>query len=196
MGYLRKETRDFVPYELDITRSTKKGFKVVDIPTPVYQMLSTWYDRSQMVDENYESKDDYIKEPCYLQDINAHPEKVDFVKKTMLEMSEIWCGRKLKPAVIYGIRSYSSGSVLKEHYDRQDTHHVATSMPIASDHSWSLNIQDHDKQWWEVDVEPGQGIMFESGVCIHGRLDPFKGTFYDNIYAHYTYVDPHTPYEG
>ena len=194
--YLRKETRDFVPYNLKITRSTEKGFKIVDIPAPVYQLLKEFYDRSKMVTESYASKDDYIKEECFLQDINAYPEKVDFIKKTLHEMHEVWCGRELKPAVIYGIRSYSKGSTLKEHYDRQDTHHIATSITMGKDAPWSLNIQDHDKQWWEVDVEPGQGIMFESGVCIHGRLDKFKGTYFDNIYSHYTYVNPETPYEG
>jgi hypothetical protein len=194
--YLKKENREFVPYDLDLTRSTKKGFQIVEVPSHVYQLFTEFYDRSTMVPEDYVSKDTYIKEDCFLQDINAYPDKVNFVKQAMLEMHEEWCGRELTPAVLYGVRSYSSGSVLKDHYDRQDTHHIATSMPLGKDAPWSLNIQDHDKQWWAVDVEPGQGIMFESGVCIHGRLDPYKGTYYDNIYMHYTFVDPHTPYEG
>jgi len=194
--YLRKEDRDFVPYSLNLTRSTEKGFQIVDIPAPVYQLLTEFYDRSKLLPEYYECKDHYIKQDCFLQDINAYPEKVKFIKENLHEMHEVWAGRELEPAVIYGIRSYSSGSVLKDHYDVQTTHHVATSITLGKDAAWSLNIQDHDKQWWAVDVEPGQGIMFESGVCIHGRLDPFEGTYYDNIYSHYTYKEPHTPYEG
>jgi hypothetical protein len=194
--YLIKENREYVPYTGDITRSTEKGFQIVDIPAPVYQMMSTWYDRMKMQPENYQSKEFYIKEDCFVQDINAHTNMVNFIKKNMLEMHEVWCNRELEPAVVYGIRSYSSGSTLKDHYDRQDTHHIATSIPMGKDAPWSLNIQDHDKQWWAVDVEPGQGIMFESGVCIHGRLDKFEGTYYDNFYTHYTLKDPFTPYAG
>ena len=194
--YLKKETRDFIPYELDLTRSTEKGFAIVDIPAPVFQLLSSWYDRTKMKPESYTSKEFYIKEDCFIQDINSFPNMVKFIKESMLEMHEVFANRELEPAVVYGIRSYSSGSTLKAHYDRQDTHHIATSITMGKDAPWSLNIQDHDKQWWKVDVEPGQGIIFESGVCIHGRLDPFKGTFFDNIYTHYTFKEPHTPYEA
>lgn len=194
--YLRKEDREYITYTGNITRSTEKGFQIIDIPAPVYEMLSSWYDRSLMKPETYESKDFYIKEDCFIQDINAHPNMVKFIKENMHEVHEVWVGRPIKPAVVYGIRSYSNGSTLKDHHDRQDTHHVATSITMGKDAPWSLNIQDHDKQWWAVDVEPGQGIMFESGVCIHGRLDRFEGTYFDNIYTHYTFLDPFTPYEG
>lgn len=191
---LLKETREFIPYELEVTRSTAAGFKVVDVPSHVYQVLIDFYDRSKLKPENYGSKEFYIKEDCFIQDINAYPDKVSFIKKSLLDIHEEWCGRELEPAVIYGPRSYSAGSTLKAHYDRQDTHHIASSITLGKDHSWNLNIQDHDAQWWAVDVEPGQMIMFESGVCIHGRLDPFQGTYFDNIYAHYTLKNPHTPY--
>jgi len=197
---LKKENREYISYNPSplplITRSTEKGFKVFDLPASVYSLLMDFYDRTKMKDENYSGKDFYIKESCYLQDINAFPDKANFIKKVMLEMHEQWCGRELTPAVVYGIRSYSNGSTLKAHFDRQDTHHIASSITIAKDAPWNLNIQDHNKQWWAVDVEPGQIIMFESGVCIHGRLDKFQGTFFDNIYTHFTYKDPFTPYNG
>ena len=54
----------------------------------------------------------------------------------------------------------------------------------------NLNIQDHDNRWWGVDVEPGQMIMFESGCCMHGRLDEYQGTYFDNLYTHFTYEEP------
>ena len=59
----------------------------------------------------------------------------------------------------------------------------------------NLNIQDHDNQWWGVDVEPGQMIMFESGCCMHGRLDEYKGTYFDNLYTHFTYEEPFEEYQ-
>jgi len=197
---LTKETRPYIEYDPSplekITRATEKGFQVVNVPPAVLSVFQEFYDREKLKPENYNGKEYYIKEDCFVQDINAYPEKVKFIKQAMLEIHEEWCGRELEPAVVYGVRSYSAGSTLKAHFDRQDTHHIASSITLGKDHTWNLNIQDHDKQWWAVDIEPGQMIMFESGVCIHGRLDPFQGTYYDNIYTHFTYKDPFTPYAG
>ncbi len=114
----------------------------------------------------------------------------------MLEIHQEWCGRNLKPAVVYGVRSYSDNTIFNAHFDRQDTHHIASSITLGKDAPWNLNIQDHDKQWWGVDVEPGQMIMFESGCCMHGRLDKYQGTYFDNLYTHFTYEEPFTEYQG
>ena len=197
---LIKEQRDYIPYDpspLDlITRATQKGFEIFDVPPAIYSVLTNFYDRSKFVNEEYESKAFYDGgKQSFYQDINQKPELVNFIKDKMLEIHEYWCGRKLNPAVVYGPRSYANGYVLNAHYDRQDTHHIASSITLGKDKPWNLNIQDHDKQWWAVDVEPGQMIMFESGVCIHGRLDPYQGTYFDNIYTHFTYLDPFKSYE-
>ena len=197
---LIKEERDYIPYDPSplnpITRSTKKGFKVFDVPPAIHSVLSNFYDRSKLKNEEYEGKTYYDGgKQSFVQDINTRLELVEFIKKTMLEHHEEWCGRELNPAVVYGPRSYAKDYVLNAHYDRQDTHHIASSITLGKDAPWNLNIQDHDKQWWGVDVKPGQMITFESGVCIHGRLDPYQGTYFDNIYTHYTFKEPFTPYE-
>ena len=197
---LKKENRPYIEYNPSdlqkITRATKKGFQVVDVPPAVFSVLSAFYDRSQLKEENYPGKENYSKQVSYVQDINQHPEMINFIKKTMLDIHEEWCGRKLKPAVVYGVRSYSNNTIFNAHFDRQDTHHVASSITLGKDAPWNLNIQDHDRQWWGVDVEPGQMIMFESGCCMHGRLDKYQGTYFDNLYTHFTYEEPFTPYES
>lgn len=197
---LIKEKRNYIPYDPSplnkITRATKKGFQVLDVPAAVYSILTEFYNRSKLIEENYPGKEHYSKEISYLQDINQHIDKVNFVKEALLDIHQEWCGRSIKPAVVYGIRSYSANSVFKAHFDRQDTHHVASSITLGKDAPWNLNIQDHDGQWWGVDVEPGQMIMFESGCCMHGRLDEYQGTYFDNIYAHYTYNEPFAEYKG
>ena len=177
---LIKEKRDYIPYDPSplqpITRGTKKGFQVVDVPPAVYSILTEFYDRSKLQEENYPGKENYSKQTSYLQDINQYSDKVEFIKETMLEIHQEWCGRNLKPAVVYGVRSYSNNTIFNAHFDRQDTHHIASSITLGKDAPWNLNIQDHDRQWWGVDVEPGQMIMFESGCCMHGRLDKYQGT--------------------
>jgi hypothetical protein len=197
---LIKEKRDYIPYDPSplqpITRGTKKGFQVVDVPPAVYSILTEFYDRSKLQEENYPGKENYSKQTSYLQDINQYSDKVEFIKETMLEIHQEWCGRNLKPAVVYGVRSYSDNTIFNAHFDRQDTHHIASSITLGKDAPWNLNIQDHDRQWWGVDVEPGQMIMFESGCCMHGRLDKYQGTYFDNLYTHFTYEEPFTEYQG
>ncbi len=195
---LIKEERDYIPYDPSplqpITRGTEKGFQVVDVPPAVYSILTEFYDRSKLQEENYPGKENYSTQKSYLQDINQYPDKVAFIKEAMLEIHQEWCGRNLKPAVVYGVRSYSDNTIFNAHFDRQDTHHIASSITLGKDAPWNLNIQDHDKQWWGVDVEPGQMIMFESGCCMHGRLDKYQGTYFDNLYTHFTYEEPFTEY--
>jgi hypothetical protein len=197
---LIKEERDYIPYDPSplqpITRGTEKGFQVVDVPPAVYSILTEFYDRSKLQEENYPGKENYSAQKSYLQDINQYPDKVAFIKEAMLEIHQEWCGRNLKPAVVYGVRSYSDNTIFNAHFDRQDTHHIASSITLGKDAPWNLNIQDHDKQWWGVDVEPGQMIMFESGCCMHGRLDKYQGTYFDNLYTHFTYEEPFTEYQG
>lgn len=197
---LIKEERDYIPYDPSplqpITRGTEKGFQVVDVPPAVYSILTEFYDRSKLQEENYPGKENYSTQKSYLQDINQYPDKVAFIKEAMLEIHQEWCGRNLKPAVVYGVRSYSDNTIFNAHFDRQDTHHIASSITLGKDAPWNLNIQDHDKQWWGVDVEPGQMIMFESGCCMHGRLDKYQGTYFDNLYTHFTYEEPFTEYQG
>ena len=195
---LIKEERDYIPYDPSplqpITRGTEKGFQVVDVPPAVYSILTEFYDRSKLQEENYPGKENYSAQKSYLQDINQYPDKVAFIKEAMLEIHQEWCGRNLKPAVVYGVRSYSDNTIFNAHFDRQDTHHIASSITLGKDAPWNLNIQDHDKQWWGVDVESGQMIMFESGCCMHGRLDKYQGTYFDNLYTHFTYEEPFTEY--
>ena len=196
---LIKEKRDYIPYDPSplqkITRATKKGFQVLDVPPAVYSILTEFYDRNKMHEENYAGKENYSKQVSYLQDINQLGDRVAFIKETMLDLHQEWCGRKLKPAVVYGVRSYSANTIFNAHFDRQDTHHVASSITLGKDAPLNLNIQDHDNQWWGVDVEPGQMIMFESGCCMHGRLDEYKGTYFDNLYTHFTYEEPFEEYQ-
>ena len=195
---LIKEERDYIPYDPSplqpITRGPEKGFQVIDVPPAVYSILTEFYDRSKLQEENYPGKENYSTQKSYLQDINQYPDKVAFIKEAMLEIHQEWCGRNLKPAVVYGVRSYSDNTIFNAHFDRQDTHHIASSITLGKDAPWNLNIQDHDKQWWGVDVEPGQMIMFESGCCMHGRLDKYQGTYFDNLYTHFTYEEPFTEY--
>ena len=52
-----------------------------------------------------------------------------------------------------------------------------------------MNITDHDGNNHIVYLEPGEMILYESAICEHGRIEPFKGNFYNNLFVHYKFKD-------
>ena len=120
--------------------------------------------------------------------------------QSLLPLHEQFSGQKLEPSMLYGIRSYKRGASLINHSDRIDTHHISSIIMVDKNLScgcrrkeepedWPLHIQSHDGEWHKIYAEPGDMIIYESVACLHGRPDPFKGTFYRNFYVHYKLKD-------
>ena len=100
-------------------------------------------------------------------------------------------GRSIEPFCIYGIRSYMRGAILENHTDRPQTHHVSSIIVVDKqvDKDWALDFQDHDGEWHKIYAEPGDLILYESAICKHGRIEPFDGEFYRNMFIHYKLSD-------
>lgn len=95
----------------------------------------------------------------------------------------------------YGVRMYQNGSSLVMHYDRVRTHVISSIVHIAhqyedDENPWPIQIEDHDGNLHEVNLEPGQMLFYESSRCLHGRMKIFKGKYYGSIFLHYAPVDP------
>ena len=82
------------------------------------------------------------------------------------------------------------------HRDRVETHHVSSIIMVDKDlrcgcqnkefgNDWGLDIVDHNGEEHKVFMEPGDILLYESAVCLHGRRDSFEGNFYRNFYVHY-----------
>lgn len=77
----------------------------------------------------------------------------------------------LAPASLYGIRVYGEGSVLAPHVDR---------LPLVSsaiinvaqdvDEPWPLEIFGHDGKAYNVTLDVGEMLLYESHSVIHGKL--------------------------
>lgn len=123
---------------------------------------------------------------------------MDLAYAELTPLIEAWAGCPLERSWGFGIRSYGPGSVLHLHRDRVDTHviscivHVADRAPAA----WPLDFIDHDGEHHRVCFEPGTMLFYES-LCPHGRLQPFAGEYYRNMYFHWRprRWDP-SPYQG
>jgi hypothetical protein len=95
---------------------------------------------------------------------------------------EEWTGQELTPTSLYGIRKYTSGSVLSTHVDRLP---LVTSAIINVaqdvDEPWPLEVIGHDGLAHNVTMMPGEMIMYESHSVLHGRPFPLKGRYYANV---------------
>lgn len=50
---------------------------------------------------------------------------------------------------------------------------------------WPIVIEGYDGVSVEVDLQPGQTLLYESAKCIHGRPRPMKGRWYTSLFLHY-----------
>ena len=54
------------------------------------------------------------------------------------------------------------------------------------DKEWPLTIIDHKKKKKQINLKPGEMLLYESAKLWHGRQFPFEGDFFDNVFIHYT----------
>lgn len=96
----------------------------------------------------------------------------DLARSTIQE----WTGQDLTQSSLYGIRKYTTGAVLATHVDR---------LPLVSsaiinvaqdvDEPWVLEVYAHDGMAYNVTMEPGDMVLYESHSVLHGRPFPLKG---------------------
>lgn len=82
---------------------------------------------------------------------------------------EEWTGHKQAECSLYGIREYRTGARLAPHVDR---------LPLVSsaiinvaqdvDEPWPLEVIGHDGKAYNVTMEPGDLVLYESHSVIHG----------------------------
>ena len=88
----------------------------------------------------------------------------------------------------YGIREYSRGVVLKRHVDRVQSHVLSAILNIAQrgmNSHWCLTINDHDGVEHQLNLLPGEMLLYESAALVHGQL-MFNNQFF-NLKRRYFY---------
>lgn len=96
----------------------------------------------------------------------------------------MWTEQQLTQCSLYGIRVYTQGAVLATHVDR---------LPLVSsaiinvaqdlDEPWPLEVIGHDGKAYNVTMEPGDMVLYESHSVLHGRPYPLKGRFMANVFV-------------
>ena len=105
------------------------------------------------------------------------------------DILEKWVDQELTATSLYGIRIYQDGHVLAPHVDRMP---LVVSCIINVDQDldepWPLEVYAHNGLSYNVTMEPGEMILYESHSVIHGRPFALSGRFMANIFVHY---EPH-----
>jgi prolyl 4-hydroxylase len=119
----------------------------------------------------------------------APSELQELLKNQMNLLLNEWIDYKtnLNYVCTYGIREYLKGSILKNHYDKKETHVISAIIHLddKSKTPWPLYIEDHNFRSHEILMEYGDIVFYESTTCLHGRPSTFDGDYYRNMYIHF-----------
>jgi prolyl 4-hydroxylase len=170
----------------------KVGFEKVSLKLDCIDKIRSWMK---------ENENDFVTE------INLYGEDVKNINSKILDISKApqdlktdllnnvkdlltkWIEYKsnLQHVSTYGIREYTRGSMLGNHYDRKNTHVVSAIIHLEdkSDKPWNLYIEDHNFKPHQITMEYGDIVFYESTTCLHGRPEPFEGDSFRNMYIHF-----------
>jgi prolyl 4-hydroxylase len=71
--------------------------------------------------------------------------------------------------------------------DSEGTHVVSSAICVDKDlwAPWPLHVVDIDGQQLDMDLEPGEFVLYESAKISHGRPTPLKGRYHVGLFLHY-----------
>lgn len=170
---------------------TKLGFKKASIPPELFNKITQFYqdNKSEIIDEHVPG--DFIVNSGKNKQSSALVELTDALRTeihdVMKPILEDWCGQKLAPSYVYGIRVYFDGAVLKMHRDRIETHIISAILNVDQqvNEDWPLMIEDNYYRKHRVMLKPGEMVFYEGARLIHGRPLPLNGKSFANIFCHF-----------
>lgn len=101
-----------------------------------------------------------------------------------------WTGVELSPTSLYGVRIYTDGAILAPHVDRNPLV-ISAIINVAQSvqEGWPLEVIGHNGKAYNITMEVGDIILYESHSVIHGRPFPLKGEYYANVFCHFEPVE-------
>lgn len=166
----------------------EKAFDRLDTPTEVTNILTT----IMMQEKNngkLENKIQEIDGSTRLYSLDKYPQQRDKIHRILQPIAEKLSGELLEPTFVYGLREYETGSTLKLHRDKQDTHQVSFSITYFKDADWPIEVEGLDNGIYKVELEPGQMLYYQGARYKHGRTTAYEGKSYINLYVHYKIKD-------
>ena len=180
-----KEANELIP------NCTFRGFATAAVPDELFARLVSFYHTNREKMEAETVPGGYVHmagsdAPCSSL-VQLSDELRRNVHEALRPILERWCGRRLEPTHVYGIRVYHGGAVLESHRDRYGTHTISAILNVAqdADEDWPLIIEDNYYRLYRVLLKPGELILYEGARLRHGRPLPFLGRSFANVFCHY-----------
>mmetsp|Transcript_30411 Transcript_30411/g.67256 ORF Transcript_30411/g.67256 Transcript_30411/m.67256 type:complete len:563 (-) Transcript_30411:223-1911(-) len=189
--------RDQPPHQHNYTDI---GFKKLKCPQTAWEPLLEWFERNKdnVKPENWPRGNTYVNHwdsktsMVSLEDrqLRGGQDLKSLVWETVKPILEEWTGHQLEPTSMYGVRVYNSGAMLSTHVDR---------LPLVSsciiqvaqdvDEPWPIEVYSHAGKAYNVTMQPGDMVLYESHTVMHGRPFPLVGRSYANLFVHFQPVD-------
>lgn len=182
-----KEENEYVP------NYTKTGFHKARLPEPLLGEILEFFHKDATRDEDEFVPGDFIysnnrpKGAASSTLKNLPDDLRQKIHDTLKPMMEDWCGQKLAPTYVHGIRTYKDKAVLKMHRDRIATHIISAILNIDQNvkKDWPLVIEDNVYREHQVILKPGDLVFYEGARLKHGRPQPLIGRSFSNIFCHF-----------
>ena len=166
----------------NIQNYTDIGFKKIKAPKKSFEMLQKFWNANHKENEKVELwgpanvYTNHWAAPTYMVDASSHryPHgggsltwEVERETKNILEN---WTLEKLERTSLYGIRVYKEGAVLSPHVDRNPLI-ISAIINVAQDidEPWPIEVIGHDGKAYNITMEPGDMVLYESHSVIHGE---------------------------
>lgn len=179
---------------------TDIGFKKIKAPKKLMDIILAFYNpnKGKETPEKWPPGSIYVNHwvsPTYMISFENTQFRGGYdVKKQIWEEAkpilEEWTNKKLTPTSLYGVRIYKDKAILATHVDR---------LPLVSsaiiqvdqdlDEPWPIEVYARDGKAYNVTMDPGDMVLYESHTTLHGRPFPMKGRFYANVFVHFSPID-------
>lgn len=174
---------------------TRLGFEKIKAPPHMFSLIKKFWDENREKNETeWHSINTYHNmwgSPPTIVNIQTpksggNAQLSNDVWEAARHTLEEWTGMHLSPCSIWGIRIYHNNSILTPHVDRNP---LVTSAIINVDQDvdepWPLEVWGHDGMPYNITMDPGDMILYESHSVIHGRPFPMRGRHFANIFVHF-----------
>ena len=194
-----------------MTNFTTLGYAKVPIPPEAWTILQDFWNAhpypssssrsssphktNTAIPEDWAPGSTYVNHweaPTFLTNIHTHvsAHQLRTIERSVQGVLEHWTGGvPLVPTSVYGMRTYTRGSLLAPHVDRlplvvSAILHIAQDSDTDDDH-WPLQVIGHDGIATNLTLQPGEMILYESHSVIHGRPYPLQAEYYANVFVHF-----------
>ena len=188
----------FIDKGKTIPHYSERGFQVGSLTKEQHRRLVQQYKRATYITEceDYDHLEDEAiiratdKSVWPVSTVCIDREYFQRFFKSLTPLIMEWSKENVKEEVIYGPRIYRRGAVLLNHVDKYKTHllSITTTLDYNIEYPWPIVLTLDDETIAEVNLEPGDYLLYEGARLAHCRPSPLQGEYYANMYFHWSVV--------